>query len=41
MNFKLKEKFITEIGNIHLRMAMGLYTKNQLIGLLAKLCNLK
>ena len=38
MDFKLKEQFITEIGNIHLRMAMGLYTKNQLIGLLAKLC---
>lgn len=38
MDFKLKEQFITEIGKIHLRMAMGLYTKNQLIGLLAKLC---
>lgn len=38
MNFKLKEQFITEIGKIHMIMTMGLYTKNQLIGLLAKLC---
>ena len=34
------ERFITEIGRIHMIMTMGLYTKNQLIGLLAKLCRL-
>lgn len=38
MDFKLKEQFITEIGKIHMIMTMGLYTKNQLISLLARLC---
>jgi replication factor C subunit 2/4 len=35
---ELKVKFMTEIGNIHVRMVMGLTTKTQLIGLLARLC---
>jgi len=40
MDPELKLRFMTEIGSVHVRIVMGLATKTQMVGLLARLCKL-